>query len=381
MPTLYDSDTIYFMKIKNKVLKGILCALIIALIVAAVYVLYVVLQYSRIEDNQQLEIQTSQSTLSSLEAGKTYTALTYNIGFGAYSPSYSFFMDTGVMKDGTKVQGKYGRAFSKEDVLKNTNGVIDQIALLDPNFILMQEVDTDSTRSYGINQVEMAKDNFDDMASDFAVNFHSSYAIVPITDPHGIANAGLLTFSDADIKEAIRKSYPVSNSFPAKYFDLDRCFSVSFIQVDNGKTLSLINSHMSAYDKGGIIRAKQLELLNSYAQEEYEKGNYVIIGGDFNHALGTDVANAFETQQEFPEWVNILDDKDLAECLHIVKASNRFEVATCRTTDIPYEKGVNYSTVIDGFLVTDNVKATAKNIENGYAFSDHQPVIMSFSLN
>ena len=63
--------------------------LIIAFVLA--YVLYVCIQYSRIEDNLVLDIngETSQPLLAT---GKTYSAATYNIGFGAYGPEFSFFM-------------------------------------------------------------------------------------------------------------------------------------------------------------------------------------------------------------------------------------------------------------------------------------------------
>lgn len=369
------------MKVIKKVLKALLVILAIIIVIVAGYVLYVVLQYSRIDDNKKLEISNNNlAIVQTLEQGKEYTATTYNIGFGAYSPSYSFFMDTGVMNDGTKVTGKYGKAFDKEDVLKNTNGAISEIKKLNPNFALFQEVDTNSTRSYDVNQSDMITEAFPSKASNFAVNFHSIYLMLPINDPHGIANAGLLTLSDVKIDSAIRKSYPVSDAFPDKYLDLDRCFSVTYINVDNNKKLSLINSHMSAYDKGGVVRIEQLDLLNSYVQEEYDKGNYVIVGGDFNHALGTDVAKAFETQMEFPSWVKILDNKDLGKNLSIVKADNRFDVSTCRSSDIPWEKGVSFSTVVDGFMVSDNIEAKALNIENDYSFSDHQPVLLSFIL-
>jgi endonuclease/exonuclease/phosphatase family metal-dependent hydrolase len=369
------------MKLKNKPLKSILIILLIVIAIIVAYVLYVVLQFSRIEDNQILnQINNESTTIQSLEQGKEYTATTYNIGFGAYSPSYSFFMDTGVMSDGTPVRGKYGRAYNKDEVIKNTDGAIDEIKKLNPTFALFQEVDTNSTRSFDVNQVDMISNSFSDMSYNFAVNFHSSYLILPLTDPHGIANAGLLTLSDAKIDKAIRKSYPVSDAFPDKYLDLDRCFSVTYINVNNNKTLSLINSHMSAYDKGGKVRIQQLALLNSYVREEYDKGNYVIVGGDFNHALGSDVATAFESQMEFPSWVKILDNKDLDDCISIVKAENRFDVSTCRSSDIPWESGVSFATVVDGFLVSDNVEATAKNIETNYSYSDHQPVLLNFIL-
>ena len=60
--------------------------------------------------------------------------------------------------------------------------------------------------------------------------------------------------------------------------------------------------------------------------------------------------------------------------------SNLDDVATCRGDDIPYEKGVTYTTTIDGFIVSDNVTATATNIDNSFEYSDHNPVRLSFSL-
>ena len=49
--------------------------------------------------------------------------MTYNAGFGAYSPEYSFFMDTGVMADsGKQVTGKYAKGMDKADVRKTSTG-------------------------------------------------------------------------------------------------------------------------------------------------------------------------------------------------------------------------------------------------------------------
>jgi hypothetical protein len=72
---------------------------------------------------------------------------------------------------------------------------------------------------------------------------------------HGRAYAGLSTFSRYKIEEARRVEYTISDSL-SKLFDVDRCFSVSVVRVSNGKKLYLVNSHMSAYDKGGTIREK-----------------------------------------------------------------------------------------------------------------------------
>ncbi len=357
--------------------KGLLTLLIIAAIVVAGYVIYMSINYYRIEDFKTIEAFNQKQ--EGLELSKEYTALTYNIGFGAYNHEFSFFMDKGTMKDGTKVAGTGSKAKSKDVVITNTNGVIDVAGSKNADFYLFQEVDTKATRSHNVNQYEMLKDRFSNYLSVYAQNFHSSYLMLPIHDPHGIVNSGILTFSRYKVSESIRRSYPVDESFPTKFFDLDRCFLVSRIPVENGKELLLINTHMSAYDEGGLVREKQLQLLNSFIEEEYKKGNYVIVGGDFNHEIAG-MIDGFDSEQRIPDWVFPLSESNIAEGFSIVKAENYREVATCRSTDLPYVKGVNYVAILDGFIVSNNIEATAENIDADFEFSDHNPVLLKFKL-
>ncbi len=360
------------------ILKLVLGILLLCLVCIAGYVIYMQANYYRIEDHAPLEAENNQEKTLKLE--EMYTAVTYNIGFGAYGPEYSFFMDTGEMQDGTLTAGKYGKAISKASVKANTKGAAGELEKLDADFMLLQEVDVDADRSYHINQKEELIERFSDYGNVFANNFHSAYLFYPFSDPHGAVEAGLLNFSRYKIAEAKRRSYPVDNSFVTKFTDLDRCFAVMRLPVEGGKELALINSHMSAYDEGGRIRAQQLELLNSVMEEEYQAGNYVIVGGDFNHALGEAVAEGFPTEQKFPAWVSILTQEEMAEGVAIQQAENELDVPTCRGADLPYTKGVNFTTVVDGFLVSDNVKATAENIDTDFGYSDHNPVLLRFEL-
>lgn len=358
-----------------KILAGLL--LVCAVCIAG-YVIYMQMNYYRIEDHTALTVENNQERI--LKTGETYTAVTYNIGFGAYSPDYSFFMDTGEMEDGTQTAGKYGKAVSRESVETNTEGAAQELEKLNADFMLLQEVDVDADRSYHINQKAELTGRFSDYGNVFANNFHSAYLFYPFSDPHGAVEAGLLNFSLYEIGEAERRSYPVDNSFVTKFTDLDRCFAVMRLPVEGGKELVLVNSHMSAYDEGGTIRARQLELLNSVMEEEYRAGNYVIVGGDFNHALGEAVAEGFPSEQKFPAWVSILTQEEMAEGIRIMRAENELEVPTCRGADIPYTKGVNFTTVVDGFLVSDNVKAAAENVDTDFGYSDHNPVLLRFEL-
>lgn len=132
----------------------------------------------------------------------------------------------------------------------------------------------------------------------------------------------------------------------------------------NGKQLLLINSHMSAYDKGGKMRKAQMKLLNAVIERAYLASNYVIVGGDYNHALGKDMLTHFASQEKVHDWVSVLDQSMVAKGFTMVKAQNRETVPT----------------VCDGFLVSNNVTATATNINTDFDYADHNPVKLTFIL-
>lgn len=347
------------------------------IVVVGGYAAYLTATYNRIDDNVPIEVNNNPN--ASLQTGKEYTAVTYNIGFGAYTPEFTFFMDEGIMEDGTKTVGKYSKAKSRESVEACTQGDIDVLEELDPDFLLLQEVDTDSTRSFQVDQQAAIEDAFPDLSSAFATNFHSAYLAYPLFDHHGVVNSGLLLMGDAKVDSAIRRSYPVAEDFPTKFFDLDRCFIVERLPVAGGKDLVLIDSHMSAYDEGGVIRAQQVELIKSTLEQEAAQGNYVIAGGDWNHAL-CDSLEAHTFAQQVPTWVKEFEDESLPAGFSVVRATNVDEVSTCRGTDIPYEEDYTYTVTVDGFIVSDNVTATAENIDAEFQYSDHNPVKLTFVL-
>ena len=357
-------------------LRAALFVLLALVVAAGGYVAYMLLTYNRIPAGQHLSVENNQRTL--LKAGEDYSALTYNIGFGAYTPEFTFFMDTGEMLDGTKTHGSSSWAASKQSVESCIAYDIELLREQEPTFALLQEVDFGSTRSYGVDQRALIAQALDGMGSSFAVNYHSSFLFYPFTQPHGFANSGILTLSAVEVDSAQRRSYPVSKSL-SKYFDLDRCFMVSRVPVEGGAELVLVNNHMSAYDKGGVIREQQLQMLRSVMEEEAAKGNYVIVGGDFNHAFcGSE--ELFCGQQKTPSWLSVLTQADIPEGYQIVCPSNLEEVASCRDSDIPYEKGVVYESTVDGFIVSSNVRASSRVIDCGYTASDHNPVRLEFSL-
>lgn len=358
----------------------IICAIIVALAAAVgAYVAYVALSYSRIPDNEQISVEGT-AAMGKLEKGASYRALTFNIGFGAYTPDYTFFMDEGAMEDGSATVGEHATCVSEQSAKGTTAASVSLAKQLDADFTLLQETDRDSDRSYHVDQAGAFEQAFEGCSSVYTPNLHTAWLAYPLTDPIGSMNGGLLTLSKYEVKDAVRRSYPISESFPDKFFDLDRCFELMRIPVSGSEhELVLINSHMSAYDAGGEFRTKQLALIGSVMEEEARKGNWVIAGGDWNHALCGSEA-LYPSKQQTPSWLAVLSDDDLPEGFSVVKAKNIGSVASCRDDDIAYEKGVTYTSTVDGFIVSSNVEAVATNIDNGFKSSDHNPVLLDFKL-
>lgn len=346
------------------------------LLILSSYVIYISAQYYRIEDKQNIEIINNTSLF--VERNKQYSVATYNIGFGAYSHDFSFFMDSGETLNGEKTTGKDSVAKDKETVIYNTFNATNTIFAEDVDFALFQEVDICATRSYKYNQYAHITDKFSGYSHSISMNFHSAFLFYPIFEPHGKTDAGIVTMSKYKVSSAVRRSLPVDNSFPTKFFDLDRCLQVNRLPIQGSdKELILINVHLSAYDEGGKIRKQQLNFLNTILADEYAKENYVVVGGDFNH----DIANSkelWESKFKVPEWVYSLNNSDLTDGYRFVSATN---APTCRATDINYVKGETYVVVIDGFICSNNINTiSVKNLDTDFEFSDHNPSLLKFEL-
>jgi exonuclease III len=156
---------------------------------------------------------------------------------------------------------------------------------------------------------------------------------------------------------------------------------------------------MSAYDKGGTIRQKQMAELNAFLKERQDNGDYVVVGGDFNHDLITynpdfnyneTTSRAFNMTKKTPDWVSYFFEEDgsspLIDGYKVVASDN---IPTCRNNDIEWEEGNTFTCVVDGFIVSSNINITLKkNIltlngskgVDGFAFSDHQPAYIEFTL-
>ena len=360
----------------KKILKIVGIVLAVILLALAGYIIYLYASYHRIEDNLPLQVEKSRNNAEEiydmLTTDQKYSALTYNIGFGAYTPDFSFFMDG----------GKSSWAKSKKSVLETVQGAGKLAASKDPDFALIEEIDLDSTRSYHVNEYNILKDSFPDYYYVFAQNYDSAFLFYPLTQPHGSNKSGIGLFSRYPVTSALRRSFPVSTSF-TKFFDLDRCYSISRVPVDNGKELVVFALHMSAYGNSDAIREGQIGMLAADMQKEYEAGNYILCGGDFNHDLK---ASADEENDEHESWAYPFPREELPDhfsfCIDQLSEEQRSNLwNSARNADMEYVPGETYTVTLDGFIISDNIKCLSyENINTGYSYSDHDPVYLEFEL-
>ena len=150
------------------------------------------------------------------------------------------------------------------------------------------------------------------------------------------------------------------------------------LRIADGRQWVIINIHLSTFDTPeDDVRRQQVIALLDFARNEYARGNYVVIGGDWNLRL---VENSFPntTEERFKFWI-----RDFPQDL--VPDGWRWAIdpaiPTVRTAYQPYVEGENFVLNIDGFLVSPNVGIQAvRGMDLEFMYSDHQPVTAEFVM-
>lgn len=252
-------------------IKKILVVIISIVVIIALFLSGMTLLEYKPKDRETLNtIGTASSIL--VNTNKEYSITSFNIGYGGLGETEDFFMDG----------GKKIRPESKAEVENNIRHIKEKLQDLGSDFYIIQEVDEDSKRSYNINQIDELL--LDSMGGSFAYNFKVPYVPFPFP-PIGKVNSGLLSMANFAIRDSERVSLPNPFSWPLRTANLKRAMLVTRYPIqDKGKYLVVINFHLEAYDSGeGKIA--QTNLLSEIISKEYEKGNYVVAGGDWNQTL------------------------------------------------------------------------------------------------
>ena len=351
----------------KKLLKALLIVLLAIILAVGALILWLSVTEYKPESIEMLEV-TGDSGAALLPVGKRLDIISWNIGYGGLGKESDFFMDG----------GKETMAADREQVLAYLEQMQSLVDKKNPELLLLQEVDSNSRRSYGIDQRAYFGDKTDNAA--YALNYSCDFVPIPLP-PIGRVNSGLYTVANGyRIEKAARIALPCPFSWPMSTANLKRCLLVSYLPIeDSDKYLVLVNLHLEAYDdgEGKIAQTKQLR---DFITEEFEKGNYVIAGGDFNQVFPGGL-EAYPNKH--PElWTpGILSDEFLPEgwCF-----AYDLLAPSCRLLNQPYEPFDTENTqhyVIDGFILSPNVElVTLSTLDLGFESSDHNPISLRVIL-
>ncbi len=334
--------------------------LYLLLILVVAFLLFLV--FATIDDYRPREVTSYVNNNPSDQLADTMSLdlLVWNIGYAGLDASMDFFYDGGIRMRPTE-----------EGVQQNLAAISDTLSdYVGYDFILLQEVDKNSKRSYHINEYEIIKDLFGDYHYSFGKNYNVAFVPIPLNEPMGKVESGLMTLAKYSPLSVERQSFPGNFSWPMKLFMLDRCFLVNRFGLNNGKELLIVNTHNSAYDDGSL-RTEQMSFFRLFLRSEYKKGNYVIVGGDWNQtpygfapelpSHQFDTVNLTYVDKDYlgPEWTWAYDP----------------ELPTNRRVATPYDRSTTLTTVIDYYLLSPNVELEkVETIDLDFQNSDHQPI-------
>lgn len=183
---------------------------------------------------------------------------------------------------------------TEEEVLTHLDALVAFINDVEPDILILQEVDRSSLRSQYIDQTEYILNNtylnYGTYASQHQVDF------LP-TDGMGHVDFGNAILSRWPISEPTRIALPLVESYPAyyQYLYLKRNILTAKIELPWNDNFYVVNTHLEAFSEENF-KQKQIDKFHSVLTELSEDGKDWVAAGDLNS-----LPEGSERLKEFPD--------------------------------------------------------------------------------
>lgn len=349
----------------KKVLKIMGIILLIIILILVGFVIFLTTQEYKPNDVENIAIENSQNT--TILDKNQISVLSLNTGYCGLDNNADFFMDG----------GKNVKSSDEEKVKQNLQEITSIIKDANADFTILQEVDQNAHRSYNIDQVT-SYINQTNLSGSFALNYSCPFVPYPLP-PIGKVNAGLLTLTQNQASYAQRISLPCPFSWPMRTANLKRCLLINHYPIANSdKELVIINLHLEAYDNDEGKEA-QTKMLIEFIENEYNKGNYVIAGGDFNQTFEGGIEK-YPILDENTWTPNVLENSILPEGWQF---AYDLDTPSCRLLNKPYDADAqdNQYYIIDGFIISPNIELNSVEVlDYNFKSADHNPLYLNVTL-
>ena len=354
------------MKDKAKKILNIFTIVLISLFyLAAIFLLFsTITEYKPQKvENIALDTKLSNNPMNSEEI----SIFMWNIGHAGLSKE---------MDDYT--EGGYKHKPGIDIYQKTLNALLNKLSAFSyVDFIMLQEVDVFSNRSYYINQKNIIADFLPDFINTFALTDDVQFKLFPLYSPLGRLKSGLQTLTKFTPIEIQRRAYPSQTNWPAHLLLPHSCFLINRFALDNGKQFLVINTQYTPLGLG-FPGNMDMEALKLFVTNEYNKGNYVIVGGDWNM-----------NPPGFKKMLSINKSKKSKqnnEMLGQLLPSNwqwvfDNNIPSKRKLNAAFNAQSTLTTVTDFFLLSPNIQSlNISCLDMNFEYSAHNPLLITIKL-
>lgn len=285
--------------------------------------------------------------------------VTWNLGYAGLGKDSDFAFDG----------GENWRPESRELVQANLAGIRAELERQDADVYLLQEVAQPSFVNRRVDVLGGVTETLADYDVWFFPDVRTRFLPPPLNIHMGqtvFTRKGLTTKAESIL-------LPLE---PPRMGGYRKFYQMVVVRIPTGKAgveWVVGNVHLAAFDEGGDVRREQLDVIRDFALAEYQKGNRVVLGGDWNMRLvPTDFPH--QTDPEDMAWVHDAPPDAFSQDWQVAVDA---ETPTVRTLQQPYVPGENYTCVIDGFFASPNARVLRTDTRDmGFQYSDHQPVVI-----
>jgi hypothetical protein len=245
------------------------------------------------------------------------------------------------------------------------------------DFILLQEIDRRSKRSYQIDQRCVIDSLFPQYARCFAANHNVPFVPLPLRQPYGAISAGMETLSATYPLESMRYAFEKQGNFFKKPFMEDLCCISNQYRLRNGKSLIIINVYNAPLSRMAE-RQKLAQSIITFMVAEYEDGNYVMAGGNWGITPLTAADTAFTIPDITLFHHNHFPTDFLPDGWKLCFDPNH---PTTRSMNAPYQPDATPVAITDFFIVSPNIHVMeTTTIPLAFKDAPHNPVMVRFTF-
>jgi endonuclease/exonuclease/phosphatase family metal-dependent hydrolase len=294
-------------------------------------------------------------------AGAEISILNWNIGYAGLGKDSDFVMDGGEMLQPP----------SRETVETNVDGIQNILNANKSDIHLFQEISEPDMLTWGVDVLAAITKTLGDHNMSYSSDFRTRFIPTKWALRHGLATYTRVQSEPVELIRLTLEPTRLGGIVQRQYH-----IRKTGLTGSDGTEWVVLNIHLSAFDEGGNVRLKQLDELIEIANEYYQNGNHVIVGGDWNIQL-SDTEFPTTTKEEFLFWRTKLPRERIKPDWQIVVDET---TPTMRSNERTYVKGENFTSIIDGYMVSPNVEVLdVKTIDTNFEYTDHQPIMARFT--